>query len=165
MLRQLIAWDAAGNVVATLDHVVAKDEEGKVVGLLDFEAHELAGGRLREIAEVSNAVGSGTWPEWLGSRAHLFRVELDPSPVGQRAKITALVHKESGHRRVRADIEAAIAERINEERAKGHAKADIRDIVGGPQRPLLLDEDGRTKAREKVSRPALPFVAVGKRPR
>jgi hypothetical protein len=163
MLRQLIAWDADGNVVATLDHMVAKDEDGNVIGLVDFEAHELASGRMREIAEVSNAVGSGTWPEWI--RPQGFRVELDPSPVGQRAKITALVHKESGHRRVRSDIEAAVAERINEAKARGEKKADIRDLVGGPQRPLLLDDDGRNAPRVKRGRPALPFVAVGKRPR
>jgi hypothetical protein len=37
--------------------------------------------------------------------------------------------------------------------------ADIRDLVGGPDRPLLLDENGKTMARPKVERPNLPVVA------
>lgn len=184
MLCSLIAYDSSSNVVATLDHMVAKDNDGNVIGLVDFAAHEDAGGRLRDIWEQSNAVGSGTWPEWLGGAAYAFKVELDPNPGKARARIKALVHKKSGHRRERAAIEAAIAERHNEAkleaRKKGEqqrallkgkvrddviaeftdppVKVDLRDILGGPNRPLLLDEDGRTMKRLKVERPNLPIV-------
>lgn len=185
MLRSLIAYDSNGNIVATLEHVVAKDEDGKVIGLIDFAAHEDAGGRLRDIWENDQAVGSATWPEWLGGRAYDFKVELDPNPGAARARIKALVHKKSGHRRSRADIEAAVAERTNEAKAqakqRGEAqrnflrsrgakeetvveftdppvKVDLRDLLGGPNKPLLLDDDGKTKQRPKVERPNLPIV-------
>jgi hypothetical protein len=157
MLRQLIAWDADGNVVGTLDYMVMRDEDGKVIGLIDFGAHEEAGGRLRDIVEISNAVGAGTWPEWLGGRAHGFKVELDPAPQGQRAKIVGLVHKESGHRRDRAAIEAEIEKRVKAAKGK---PADLRDLVGGPQKPLLLDDQGRTRPRVVSARPQLPYVAA-----
>jgi len=120
------------------------------VGLVDFEAHEEAGGKFRQIWNVAQAAGSTTWPEWIGPRAHDFTVELD----GQR--IAALVHKKSGHRRERAEIEAVIEDRIQKANGK---PADIRDVVGGPNRPLLLDENGRTKARTKAKRPVLPVVS------
>lgn len=187
-MRSLIAWDAQGNIVATLDYMVTTDESGNVVGLVDFEEHEANGGRLRDVWENSAAVGSATWPEWIGMRAHDFAVDLDPSPGAARASIKALVHKKSGHRRIRADIEAAIAERINEKKVKAKKEgdevrkkakalglppdgipdpepepADVRDIVGGPDRPLQLDENGRTKPKVKTERSNLPVVAVGRR--
>jgi len=185
MLHSLIAWNAAGEVVGFIDHVVAKDDNGNVIGLIDFEAHEAAGGRLRDVFDVENAVGSGTWPEWIGGRAYDFKVELDPNPGQARARIAALVHKTSAHRRERASIEAAIAERMNEAKVaakkKGDEqrallkkrgisddvivqftdppiKVDLRDILGGPNRPLLLDDAGKTMARPKVTRPNLPVV-------
>lgn len=191
MLRPLVAYDANGNIVATLNVAVRKDEDGKPE-VIDFEAHEVAGGRLRDIWENSEAVGSATWPEWIGPRAHDFKVELDPNPGKARARIAALVHKKSGHRRSRADIEAAIAERINEKKAEAKKRgddlrrdlrkrtgmtedmialvddpepdpADLRDLVGGPGKPLLLDEDGRTRPRPaKSQRPALPVVKRGR---
>lgn len=185
MICFLVAYDASGQIVATLDHAVARDEDGNVIGLIDFVAHEEAGGRLRDIWESSAAVGSGTWPEWLGGRAYDFKVELDPNPGPARARIKALVHKTSGHRRSRADIEAAIAERTNEAKAEAQRKGDeqrailrargiadetvvefsdpplrvdLTDILGGPSKPLLLDEDGKTMKRPKVERPNLPIV-------
>lgn len=130
MIGSLLAYDSDGNVVATLDYLVARDDAGKVVGLHNFEAHELAGGKLRSFWTVEGAVGSGTWPEWLGSQAHGFRVER------QGKRITALVHGVSGHRRERAAIEAAIA--AVEPDANG--ARDIRHLVGGPSHPLQLDE-------------------------
>ena len=133
-MRSLLAYDAAGSVVATLDHMVARDNEGNVIGLIDFGAHEDAGGKLRDIWDVAGTTGSGTWPEWLGSAAHAFRVELT------NRRITALVHRASGFRRERAAIEAAIAATPID----GQGMRDIRHIVGGPQRPILLDDDGRT---------------------
>ncbi|MGD0121098.1 MAG: hypothetical protein ABSC46_00885 [Candidatus Limnocylindrales bacterium] len=87
----LLAYDADGNVVATLDYLLSQD------GGTDFKAHEAAGGKLRAIWEVSGAVGSGTWPEQLGSVAHGFKVELD-----KQKRIVALVDKTSGQRRERA---------------------------------------------------------------
>lgn len=140
MLAMLIAYGAGGDVIATLDYMVAKDPEGRVVGLVDFGAHEAAGGDMLEVWQVDGAKGSKAWPEWIGSRAHEFRVEL-AGPAG-RKRISALVHKTSGHRRERAAVETAIADRIS-----AGDPADIRDLVGGPELPLLLDDDGRTRGR------------------
>jgi hypothetical protein len=152
MLCQLLAYDEHGKVVATLSYCVAKDEDGNVVGLIDFEAYESQGAKLRDIWNVSNAVGSATWPEYLGGAAHDFKVELD-----ENNRIVALVHGRSRRKRKRSDIEAAIAER----RAvtPPGEPVDLRDIVGGPNRPLLLDEEGRTQPRPaKSQRPAFPIV-------
>lgn len=146
MLSMLLAYDADGNVVATLDYLVARDDAGEVTGLVDFEAHEAAGGELTDVWRVDGAKGSKTWPEWIGGRAHDFRVELAGPPGGKR--IAAIVHRASGHRRQRADVEAAIAERIV---AANGQPADVRDLVGGPDRPLLIDDHGRTRGRSKPS--------------
>lgn len=141
--HSLLAYDAAGNVVATLDYVVARDSAGTVVGLIDFAAHEAAGGEFTDILVVDTGAaanpvkGVKTWPEWLGGAAHNFRVELRGRPGAKR--IVALVHKTSGHRRGRVAIEAVIKATPVVDGAK-----DIRHLVGGPGKPLLLDEDGRT---------------------
>lgn len=136
MISMLIAYDANGNVVGTLSHVVARDDEGNIVGLVDFDAHESAGGKMRDIWEVSNAVGSGTWPEWIGARAHDFKVEVDPDTK----KITSLVHKKTGKKRTLVDIHKRIQDRIaSTEQGKA---ADLRDILGGPTQPLLIDDNG-----------------------
>ena len=133
----LIAWDADGNVVGTLDYLVARAyPDGPGIGLHDFAAHETAGGKLREFWDVRGSVGSGTWPEWLGGQAHEFRVEVDPA---HPQRIRRLVHRASGHVRERTDVEDAIARRI-----AGDGPADLRTIVGGPGKPLRLDEHGRT---------------------
>lgn len=163
MICSLLAYDADGNVIATLDHVVARDDQGHAIGLIDFAAHEAAGGHLTDVWQVEHAAGSGTWPEWLSMRAHDFRVEVGPDK-----RIAALVHKTSGHRRERAAIEAAIEQRMAATRADWEAHqpvgpngtavaagdpppTDIRDLVGGPDRPLVLDEEGRTVGRTVVS--------------
>jgi hypothetical protein len=148
----LLAYDAAGNIVGTLDHVVARDEHGDAIGLIDFDAHETAGGEHTDIWQVSTAVGSKVWPEWLGGRAHEFRVEL-AGPPG-RKRIAALVHRESGHRRERAAVHQAIAAAPEIDGAK-----DLRHIVGGPQRPLHLDADGRNATVKLTGSPAhLPLI-------
>jgi hypothetical protein len=164
MLSMLVAYDAASEVVATLGHCVRYDDDGNPLGLVDFEAHEVAGGSLTDIWMVSSAAGSGSWPEWLGGAAHDFKVELRPGPQGGSPKIRALVHKTSGHRRERAPIEAEINRRIEAARNElGEVPpVDLRDLLGGPQRPKLLDENGRDRAPEEpAARPNLPLVAVG----
>ena len=143
MLTMLIAYDVDGNVIATGDYMVTKNADGKVTGLIDFAAHEEAGGKLRDIWDVAGAAGSATWPEWLGGGAHDFKVELDKR---HNLPLRALVHKDSGHRRERVAVEAAIAKRI--EKAKGEP-ADIRDLVGGPNAHLRLDAKGKTLGRAK----------------
>jgi hypothetical protein len=163
MLGMLLGYDAAGNVLATLGYMVvyADDLERTPIGLVDFTAHEEAGGEATDIVifdsgdPITPIKGAKVWPEWLASGVHDFRVELVGPPGGKR--IGALVHKASGHRRERAAIEAAIQKRIKD--ADGRP-ADIRDLVGGPDRPLVLDVDGRTKARIPSVRPQLPLVGV-----
>ena len=152
MLSMLLAYNAAGEIVATLEHMVAR-EAGEVIGLIDFAAHEQAGGKLRDIWNASDAVGSGTWPEWIGARAHDFTVEIDGG------RIVALIHKESGHRRERAVIEAAVAKRITD--AKGES-VDLRDLLGGPNRALLLDEKGRTQVRSPQSGSPVHLPIIGR---
>ncbi len=155
MLGMLLAYDAAGVVVATLDHLVQYDDDGNVIGLVDFGAHEESGRDNTAIWTVSNATGSKVWPEWLGGAAHNFRAELQGPPG--RKHIGALVHKTSGYRRERAAIEAAIAARIVE---AGTEPADLRDIVGGPDRPLILGATGRDAPRPVSVGPTLPVIAA-----
>lgn len=138
MLSMLLAYDAAGNVIATQAYMVAHDAAGNVLGLIDFEAHEMAGGSLTDIWIQSGAAGSGTWPEWIGGQALSFRVEVGPDK-----RISALVHGKSGFRRERAAIEAA----IRSAPVADNGARDIRAIVGGPNRPLVLDDQGRTVGR------------------
>lgn len=150
----LIAYDAEYNVVATLDYVVSYDDtpERKPLGLIDFGAHEDAGGEMTDVWNVSGAAGSKVWPEWLGGQAYDFKVELVGPPGNKR--IGALVHKASGYRRDRSSIESAIEERIS-------GDGDLRDLVGGPNRPILLDETGRSRARPAHTRPNLPVARSG----
>jgi hypothetical protein len=151
-MSELLAYDADGNVVATLGHMVARDAAGNVIGLIDFDAHEAADGEHTDIWRVSGAKGSKVWPEWLGAGAHDFRVEL--AGKSGRKHIAALVHKESGHRRERAAVEAAIAAVPVVNGAR-----DIRHLVGGPTKPLALDAEGRTAERLSMATPAhLPLV-------
>ena len=141
MLTMLLAYDADGNVIATLDHMVSRDAQGKVTGLIDFAAHEATGGKLRDIWNVDNAVGSATWPEWIGGQAHDFQVEVDKR---HKLPLRALIHKESGHRRERAALEAAIEAAPVVDGAK-----DVRHLVGGPNAHLRLDTKGKTLGRAK----------------
>lgn len=144
MLTPLIAYDAGGNIISVMDHLVAR-VDGVVVGLYDFAAHEANGGKLRDFWDVNRAVGSGTWPEWLGDRTHEFRVQLDGK------LIVRLVHP-SGFVRHRDRIEAEILRRHQTETRKLGSRVlelvplnvDLRDLVGGPGKPLRLDERGRT---------------------
>jgi hypothetical protein len=154
-LGMLLAYDADGNVCATLDYVVRYADDGTPLGLVDFAAHEDAGGEMTDVWNVSDAKGSKVWPEWLGGAAHDFTVELD-GPPGRR-RIATLVHKVSGMRRERTQIEARIAERIV---AAAGEPADIRNLVGGPDRPLQLDDEGKTKERVANARPVLPLVSA-----
>jgi hypothetical protein len=161
MLTMLVAYDVSNEVVATLGHCVQYDEQGNPLGLVDFEAHEVAGESLTDIWTVQDAAGSGTWPEWLGGAAHDFKVELRPGPKGGTPSIRALVHKISGHRRERANIEAEISRRSEAARNElGEvAPVDLRDLLGGPQRPKRLDADGRdAPPQTPVPRPRLPLV-------
>jgi hypothetical protein len=147
MLCQLVAYDAANDVVGVQSLMAARDANGAVVGVVDFEAHELAGDKLRDIWDVQRAIGSGAWPEWLGSQTFDFRVEL------VHGRITALIHKVSGYRRDRAALEAAIAAVEPNE----HGARDIRHLVGGPTRPLLVDARGHTDGT-RVIPPELPMI-------
>jgi hypothetical protein len=153
----LLAYDAEGNVVGSLESLVARDEEGRAIGLVDFMAHEAQGGKFRltedrGIWNYSGAVGSGVWPEWLGPRAAEFKVELDRR---HKHPIRRLVHRQSGHVRDRAQIEQAISDRAD---AAGEEPVDLRDIVGGPGRPIPLDADGRTAPPLRRHLAGVPLV-------
>lgn len=151
MLSPLLAYDADGNVIQSLDYMVARNPAGEVIGLIDFEAHEAAGGKLRDIWNVDGAAGSGTWPEWLGAQVHDFRVEL------QGREISALVHRVSGHRRERMALRAAVAAVAPAE----DGSRDIRHLVGGPGSPLILDAQGRTAKVSSSGTPGhLPVIGV-----
>lgn len=155
--QMLLAYDSSGTIVAFLDQMIARDPDGHVLGLIDFAAHEDAGGKLRDIWDVQTATGSGTWPEWIGPRAFDFKAEL----TGKR--ITALVHRTTGHRRERAIIEAAIQAEPIIESPRGDRVKDIRHIVGGPTRPLILDDSGRTVAVRRSGTAAhLPVSRVSR---
>ena len=132
MLGMLVAYDAEGNVLATLDYLVVHDVAGNV-GLVDFETHEAAGGEATDWWHVPGATGSKVWPEWLGPEATLYVVERVGPPGAKR--LSALVHRETGERRERAAIDDAIAAEIARAREAGE-DADLRAIVGGPDRPL-----------------------------
>lgn len=169
----LVAYDVDGNIIATQDYRTVYDDDDNPLGMVDYAAHEEAGGEMTDLWTVvqregqgpsmveTPAKGSKVWPEWIGGAAHHFRVELEGPPG--RKRIAALVHKVSGHRRERAVLEAEIAERIREKRAAARffgtpEPADIRDLVGGPDRPLHLDADGRTKSRPKPETLNVPIV-------
>lgn len=153
-LGMLIAYDGAGEVIATIDFMVRCDPlTGAPRGLVDFTAREEAGRPHAELWMVDThdpghpIKGSKAWPEWLGGRAHEFRVELEGPPGAKR--IAALIHKTSGERRERAAIEAAIIERRAS--TPPGKPVDLRDLVGGPDRPLALDERGRSSRRGKAT--------------
>ena len=93
-MSRLVAYDSSGNVIATLDTLVRRDENG-MLAVIDFDAHEQSGRRLREIWDVAGAVGSGTWDSGEDS-LHDYRVEL------QGSRIAGLIHKQSGKRRQRS---------------------------------------------------------------
>jgi hypothetical protein len=176
MRGMLIAYDERGNVIHTLDYMVVLDPDTQEpLGMLDFLLCEENGiGNIEfwkvltyDLDENGNKVlrdpqpvkGSKVWPEWIGGSAHQFRVIL-AGPPG-RKRIVKLIHKQSGHVRDREQIEAAIAERVEKAKAQG-VPADLRDLLGGPDRPLKLDEDGRNRPRAGSARKQLPVVAVGK---
>lgn len=155
----------------------------------DFEEMELAGEEMIGVWIVTRwskpdgtgtptpARGSKSWPEWI-DRYTDFRVRLEGSPG--RKRIVALVHKQSGHRRVRAEIEAELARRMDAARTQAIADGvqlrelyvdagivsldeateipdpeptpvDARDLLGGATRPLSLDDEGRTVGRGPVT--------------
>lgn len=156
----LIAWDKDGNIIATLSFLVARDAlDGDPVGLVDFVNHEKSGGRFRHdptdrpngVWNVPGAVGSGSWPEYLGARAHEFKVETDnrhSNPVRR------LVHKDSKVVRDRDKIDRAIDKRVKD----SDGPADIRDLVGGPMDPLVINDAGQDS--KPVRAPHLSGVAV-----
>lgn len=154
----LLLYGPDGAVIGSLESMVQYDDDGRALGLVDFEAHELAGGRLREVIEHEAAAGAGTWPEWLGAQAHDFRVELRPGPKGDTPLIRALVHRESGYRRERSDVEATIAAMLDE--ATPGRAVEMSDFIGSPGKRLELDTDGRNAVPTKRARPNLPLRRI-----
>jgi hypothetical protein len=56
-MTRLEATDASGFVLATLDKMVVRDAAGQPA-IVDWEAHEQAGGKLRDVWDVAGAVRS-----------------------------------------------------------------------------------------------------------
>jgi len=157
MFGMLIAYNAAGEVIATLGHVVRYDAEGNALGLVDFTAHEAAGRPATDLWVVDGAAGSKVWPEYLGSRAHEYRVELEGEPGAKR--IARLVHRTSGRVRFRDAIEAALAAVQPDELGR----RDVRHLIGGPDRPLRLDdEDVGHDRHAKTPGPELPLITLNR---
>lgn len=133
MWGMLLAYGTDGRVLQTLDYMVRYNPDGTPRGLVDFLATEAAGLPLSPtVWTVDGAAGSVAWPEWLGAAAHRYRVErawVDGVHIG-----VALVDDMTGERRERAPIMEAMAERIA---AANGGPADLRDLVGGPDRPVL----------------------------
>lgn len=168
----LIAWDADGNIIATLDTLVYRDPaSGEAVGVVDMQTHEATGGRLRDIAEVEGAVQAGTWIEELGGQAHDFRVELDPEWTREDPAhpflVQALVHKSSRVKRKRADAEKRILAALKEAQQRGEP-LDLEPLIGvaqtrpdAPDRHLRLAPDGRDApppAVESAGEPPFPLL-------
>lgn len=171
MLSCLLAYNAGGEVVASLDHLIWLAPDG-TRHVVDFAAHEAAGGKLRNVWLVNDAVGSGSWPEWLGASVHDFRVELDH---GEAHRIRRLVHQRSGHVRHRDRIDREIARRHAAEvkairKTLGLRKdaevsvdgvvVDLRDLLGGPGKPLEIDDDGRNTKRHTDAEWTAPFPLI-----
>jgi len=93
-VTSLIAWNEAGDILATLDGVW----DGK--DAIDLAVAELSGRKLRTYWDVPGAVASGTWPEHLGSRSAEYRVERAADGT-----IVALVHRQTGERRERSAVQ------------------------------------------------------------
>lgn len=163
MGSMMVAWNADDEIIATFSFMAKRDDDGEVIGHYDFEAHELAGGDMTLLWKVPGAVASATWPEFIGMRAHDFRVRRRPGPKGVTHLITALEHKVSGHRRERVDVEAKLVARRASHKAslppgqEGVVYTPVGDIVGGPGKPLPLGDDGREMAAYVVGSPDVPF--------
>ena len=175
-LGMLVFYDPATGIPhAQIDHLVASDEDGKPLGLVDFESLELQDidpkdyGIRTEIT-VKNGpsdpgttlvIESGFWPDWLGGTVHDFLVETEVPAGKTRPRITALRHSISGYRRVRADIE-----RLHQaafDAIPAGQVIDLRSIKGSPSRPLQLDAQGRnapTAMPVTRSLPSLPVTGV-----
>lgn len=154
MICSMVGWDADGIVRLTVELFLRYDPATDRPIVVDFEETERAGTDLRELYCIRDRDGNdrlagyGSWPEWLPpDKVHgRFRVDLRPGPRGGSPKVRALVHRQSGVRREREVIEAAIAERVRRAKERDEL-ADLRDLVGGPDRPLPLDDEGRTRRR------------------
>jgi hypothetical protein len=127
MFGMLVAYDDAGNVIATLESLVTVTDDGQPT-LVDFTAHEANGRDAVELWIVDGAKGSKVWPEYLGGKAHEYRVELAGEPG--RKRIARLVHRVTGEARERVPIDDRIRRRILE--AEG-GPVDLRNIIGGPE--------------------------------
>ncbi len=144
----LLAYDRNGSVMATLDFLVLPDEDG-VPQVVDFASLEESGGKLRACWDVSGAAGSTYWPEYLGVRAHEFRVRVDER-FNKRARF--LEHRRSGVKREREEVDRAIERTIGRTPPgrDGLRRVSLQEVRGSPQRPLSLDKDGHTRVPEVV---------------
>jgi len=138
-----LAYNAAGDVVATLDYLVRPEGIVDLVGL-DEE------GRLGEVFSVQGATGAGTFPAYLGAQAHDYRV------IQAAGKITALQHKTNGSRIERADIEARIIAKLEAE--QGNPQINLTEVIGAPDRPLSLTTEGKLRQRAVPVAAELPTL-------
>jgi hypothetical protein len=98
----LLAYDAAGNVVGSLDEIVQQRPDGSLLRL-DMAAHEAAGGEATDYARFEHPdgiKGAKVWHERI-RHPHEFRVELEGGPGAKR--IAALIHRQTGERRLRGE--------------------------------------------------------------
>ena len=141
-----------GLTVVELTGEGTPDDEALAVA--DFAAHEASGKPLRAYGVNGTALGAATWPEWL-THSDLAQMYLELEPGWDRMTdprsrpahaLRALIHRDTGQRRERTHIEAAVGRRVA---AAGDGAADIRDLVGGPDRPLHLTQGGTSSTGER----------------
>jgi hypothetical protein len=156
----LVAYAEDGTVLGTLDFLVRKRPDGRKE-LIDFVGKDARGEPLDSeedpgagLWHVPGAKGSKPWPERVAPLTG-FRVELDGPPG--RKSITALVHR-SGVRRNRANVEAAIEERLGSTTREAGGRLSLRldaylgllaDVTGLPDEPIVVDPE----TGEEVRRP------------
>jgi hypothetical protein len=159
---QLIQHDAGGTVIGLIDVEAYERAGGELLDAWQVKGAAGAGTWPEWLAGQAHTFQVELEPGWSRS-----------SPDRSPHRIRALVHRDSGHRRERAALEGEIARRVQEKRDEAEARAaelraalphrdehgrfvamphivvepepaDIRDLVGGPGRPLRLTSEGRT---------------------
>lgn len=85
-MSMLVAYKEDGEIIATLDFCVVRDNDGNVIGVIDFAETEASGTELTNIWRVDGAIGSGSVPEKMDSRIYNYKVEVDDAFTTKKAR-------------------------------------------------------------------------------